>query len=429
MSARERIAQAAERWFLTEPLLFSVWTTHNLVAEPNIRTIRVRRGRIEYNPDFISSLHRRHLDMVLRCEALRIVLKHPYTRRKENRETAYLASNITLQEYLQTELPLPRARDIFGDNSFDRQYFEFYYYKLQESADQAMTGISVSSEGQGSSSDSGMSSDGMPSPYSQAPAWEDGESSDNSEETEAEGDAPDKTSAVYADASLCGKENTQDWDRDEFLHDRINEKIRIAHESNRWGTIAGYLQEQIIAALRPKLDYRAVLRHFRTSVLSVNRVLTRMKPSRRYGFLYMGSRRDFTTRLLFAVDVSGSVSNNDLKIGFSVINRFFKYGIQSVDVIQFDTEIKSKPVSLRRASRRVKVMGRGGTDFAPVMAYIDEHREYDGLVIFTDGYAGVPPAPQNKKTRVLWLFNSERNYQMMYKALGHIGRAAFLKED
>lgn len=74
-------------------------------------------------------------------------------------------------------------------------------------------------------------------------------------------------------------------------------------------------------------------------------------------------------------------------------------------------------------------MGRGGTDFAPVMAYIDEHREYDGLVIFTDGYAGVPPAPQNKKTRVLWLFNSESNYQMMYKALGHIGRAAFLKED
>ncbi len=420
MSARERIAQAVERWFLTEPLLFSVWTTHNLVAEPNIRTIRSGRGRIEYNPDFINALDRRRLDMVLRCEALRIVLKHPYTRRKENRETAYLASNITLQEYLQTELPLPRARDIFGDSSFDRQYFEFYYYKLQESADQAMTGISLPSEGQGNSSDSGMSSAGMSS---------DGESGDNSERTEAGGDAPDRLPAVYADASLCGKENTQDWDRDEFLHDRINEKIRIAHESNRWGTIAGYLQEQIIAALRPKLDYRAVLSHFRTSVLSVSRVLTRMKPSRRYGFLYMGSRRDFITRLLFAVDVSGSVSSNDLKIGFSVINRFFKYGIRSVDVIQFDTEIKSSPVSLRRASRRVKVMGRGGTDFAPVINYIDEHREYDGLIIFTDGCAQVPPVPQNKKTRVLWLFNSESNYQMMYKALCPIGRSAFLKED
>ncbi len=407
MTARDRIAQIAERWFLTDPLLFSVWTTHNLVAEPDIRTIRVRRGRIEYNPDFINALSQRHLNMVMRCEALRIILKHPYTRRKENREIAYLASNITLQEYLQTELPLPCAGDVFGTNDFDRQYFEFYYDKLQTAAHQSMTAASVNSPVPGISS-----------------------GNDRSEGTESDRDAPGEqaSAAMYADASRCGRENTQDWDRDEFIHDRINEKIRIAHESNRWGTIAGYLQEQIIASLRPKLDYRAVLRHFRTSVLSVSRVLTRMKPSRRYGFLYMGSRRDFTTRLLFAVDVSGSVSSNDLELGFSVINRFFKYGIQAVDVIQFDTEIKSRPVSLRRASRKVKVMGRGGTDFAPVIAYIDEHREYDGLIIFTDGYAEVPPVPQNKKTRVLWLFNSESNYQLMYKALRPIGRAAFLKE-
>ncbi|MEO1209623.1 MAG: hypothetical protein AAFX78_08790 [Cyanobacteria bacterium J06638_20] len=34
----------------------------------------------------------------------------------------------------------------------------------------------------------------------------------------------------------------------------------------------------------PKLDYRAVLRKFRTSILSQQRHLTRMKPNRRYGF-------------------------------------------------------------------------------------------------------------------------------------------------
>ncbi len=204
--------------------------------------------------------------------------------------------------------------------------------------------------------------------------------------------------------------------------------IRVAQASNRWGSIAGKLRERLLAALKPKLDYRAILRQFRTSILATNRVLTRMKPSRRYGFQYMGSRRDFTTKLLFAVDVSGSIPSADLERGFSLINQFFRYGIEQIDVIQFDIEVKGKPLALKRARRAVEVLGRGGTSFAPVLAYIDEHRHYDGLIIFTDGYAPVPPKPQNRSTRILWLFNHEANYQAMARGLRTIGQAAFLKE-
>ncbi len=233
----------------------------------------------------------------------------------------------------------------------------------------------------------------------------------------------------YASPEQSGRQNTQDWDADELMDERLNEQIRQAQENNSWGSIAGRLRERIIASLKPKLDYRGVLRQFRTSILSVNRVLTRMKPSRRYGFLYLGSRRDFTTHLLFAVDVSGSVSSDDLARGFSVLNRFFKYGIESIEVIQFDTEIKGPPLPLKKAQREVKVLGRGGTSFIPVIDYIDEHRHYDGLLIFTDGDAPMPPKPQNRRTRVLWLFNQESNYERIHKELRLIGRAAFLKED
>jgi len=54
------------------------------------------------------------------------------------------------------------------------------------------------------------------------------------------------------------------------------------------------------------IDYW-VLRLFRRSVLSERRRLTHMKPSRRYDFLYFGSRYEFATRLLVAVDISGSM--------------------------------------------------------------------------------------------------------------------------
>lgn len=400
--SRTRICQVVELWFLTEPLLFSVWTTHRLMANPGIGTIRVSAGNIEYHPDFIASLTQRQLESVLRSEAVRILLKHPYTRRRENAEIVYTASNITLREYMDIDLPFPSARDIFGTDQFNRQYFEFYYFKLQALADhQASAALGGSGD-----------------------FWDESQ-------TSSDGTAQDIPPIErYADAKMSGKENTRDWDKDELLGERINEKIQTAIESHKWGTVAGKLREQIIASLKPKLDYRSVLRQFRTSVLSVHRVLTRMKPSRRYGFLYMGSRRDFTTRLLFAVDVSGSISTQDLIRGFSVINQFFKYGVMSVDVIQFDTEIKTEePMTLKRARRNIEAFGRGGTDFTPVIEYINQHREYDGLVIFTDGIAPVPSVPKNRKTRILWLFNDQKRYDAMNMKLRHIGTAAFLKED
>ncbi len=111
--ARHRIARIVEKWLLVEPLLLATWTSHALVSEPRIQTIRVQRGRIEYNPDFIEQLSDRHLEATLRFEALRILLKHPYSRRQAHSAISYAASNLTLQEYLQTELPFPRARDVF----------------------------------------------------------------------------------------------------------------------------------------------------------------------------------------------------------------------------------------------------------------------------------------------------------------------------
>jgi hypothetical protein len=65
MTARERITEVVEKWFLVEPLLFAVWTTHELAVNPRIGTIRVRQGRVEYNPAFIDALDRQQLEQVL----------------------------------------------------------------------------------------------------------------------------------------------------------------------------------------------------------------------------------------------------------------------------------------------------------------------------------------------------------------------------
>ena len=431
--ARHRIARIVEKWLLVEPLLLATWTSHALVSEPRIQTIRIQRGQIEYNPEFIEQLSDRYLEATLRFEALRILLKHPYSRRQDHSAISYAASNLTLQEYLQTELPFPRARDIFSDRSYDKQFFEFYYHQLLEQ--QSPTGLTPSPEetaygtpGAGTEKSDVAPGSGM-SETAQSESFEPELAEESDPTSDPGNNHPQELLSVYTDPTLSGVENTNQWDLDELLSDRLDDLVKMAQANNSWGSIGDKLREHILANLHPKLDYRAVLRKFRTSILSQQRRLTRMKPNRRYGFAYMGSRRDFTTRLLFAIDVSGSMGTEELRQGFSVVNRFFNYGVLAIDVIQFDAKITTDGMTFRRAQKEVQLTGRGGTNFDPVLAYLKEHRDYDGLIIYTDGYAPCPPPPENRRTRILWLFVSEEHYRSCYPKLQHLGQGAYLKAN
>lgn len=258
--ARHRIARIVEKWLLVEPLLLATWTSHALVSEPRIQTIRVQRGRIEYNPEFIAQLSNRHLEATLRFEALRILLKHPYSRRQAHSAISYAASNLTLQEYLQTELPFPRAQDVFGDRNYDQLFFEFYYHKLLDQQSSSVQGAASGVPGVEMREANAALASGSPG-------------SCESEPTSIPSDRPPDLLVVYTDVNLSGVENTDQWDRDELLSDHLDDLVRMAQANNSWGSIGGKLRERILANLHPKLDYRAVLRKFRTSILSQQRRL------------------------------------------------------------------------------------------------------------------------------------------------------------
>ncbi|MFK7822055.1 MAG: VWA-like domain-containing protein [Planctomycetaceae bacterium] len=459
----KRLAEVVERWFLAEPILFAAWTTHRVSSNPRIENIRVRSGMIEFNPSFIAGLDQRTLTDVMRFETVRIILKHPYERRKPNGELAWEASNLALQECLQSELPMPAAADRFDSDAHSKKYFEYYYNLLwgnrtkPHKDDNSESELSTTQQDK-EKSDSAEQEESDSDPANEAcdDDSDDSETTDcNSKPNECDGssvcqncgDATCEDSSTcsggnnafseptdaetsfpagctveeYCDPEFCGTQNSMDWDYDQLFIEQLNDVITDIESSNNWGTIPGAARELILASRTPRLDYRRVLRSFRSTILSTNRCLTRMKPSRRYGFEYMGSRRDFTTRLLFAVDVSGSVGTKDIRAAFAIVNRLFKYGIEQIDVLWFDTQIRNhdlKPIEIKRAQRRIEVLGRGGTCFQPIMDYLDDYRQYDGLIIFTDGIAPVPDRPKrNRRTRVVWLFNREENWKKQHNNL------------
>ena len=191
------------------------------------------------------------------------------------------------------------------------------------------------------------------------------------------------------------------WEEDSLMSCTIDSIIEdIESSGSSWGSLAGSLAETIIANTKAKIDYRKTLSGFRASILSSKRHLTRMRPNRRSGFENMGSIRRFDTNLLIAVDVSGSISDEVLSHFYSVISKIFKYGIEHVDVVQFDCNL-SEVQSFEKAKKRIEIVGRGGTSFQPIFEFVHKNFKYDGLIIFTDGYAPKPKKPKGFKAKVV----------------------------
>ena len=399
MDIKQRLKNITEFWFLTEPLLFAAYCTHELIANNQIKIpLRTGQRRIEYNPTIIEEFSDKQIMEYLKIEVIRIILKHPYQRLPPfpNRKILTYASNITIADSYKTSVLLP------GVNQWPlpkNLCFEEYYNKI----------FAILSTPPEENANSGESI--IPPEFSPPSSDEDIESDSESSGSNASSQKTTKNKGRFNEQS-SEEQLSALWEEDEDICCDINDIIEIAEASNTWGTLSGNLIEIIKASKVIALDYRKILSLFKTSILSSKRSLTRMRPSRRFGFAYMGSRYNLSTNLLIAVDVSGSVTSNSLRNFFSVINRFFKNGIEKLDVIQFDHKLKTKePIPFKKAKQEVKIIGRGGTSFQPAADYYCSHPEYDGLIYFTDGYAPEPVFNTKRPIDVLWIFTGKREYE------------------
>ena len=412
MTVRERIQQETEQWFLTEPLFFTVYCTHRLKMNANMQcALRSGQGRIEYNPEIIEGVKDMELSAMLRVEMIRILLQHPYARQPLGCKPMVLqmASDMVISPaYHFGFLDMTRPEQ-YGLPS--GQHYEWYAKRLCEmgvhrDGDKPSEGNSCTNKQKGEDV-SEPSKEGNNQAQNIIQGSLGPEQGQSLEQRLAEDDGTDYTAL---------------WEEDSFQSRMITD---IVHSTTQWGSISGGMVELIKKAADGKIDYRNVLRAFRSSILSQKRCLTRMRPSRRFGFEQMGSRYDFVTRLLIAIDTSVSVGSEELGRYFRIITTFFKYGVQEIDVLMFDCTVQGKPIKLDEAKKNkqeFKVKGRGGTNFQAPIDYVKEYPNYDGLIIITDGYAETPEVPPHLSTKLLWVIDNENSYKQNYSSLRKTGR-------
>ncbi len=380
----------SDDWFLREPAFFALYCQQQL--EENARmdcALRCGQGKIEYNPLILKHKDYAEFEQLMRIEMIRIFLKHPYEREPEgcSREVMAIGSNITIADgycLLKNE-KLPLHDPTYYHLPLG-MYYEWYAKEISKQEDQ-----SESKENQNQSS-------------------------------QEQGKNPNDQGQGNSQILKGNSDLSELWREDSLQRQKINDLIE---RTSDWGTIPSDIVEQIKASTKARISNHLIWQGFRSAILNSQRQLTRMRPNRRTGFLQMGNTRQFSTKLLVAIDVSGSISTDSLENFYSSVNRLFRYGSVDIDICQFDAEL-GPIIPMKRAKSEIEVKGRGGTSFQPIIDYIAEHQEYDGLLILTDGQAPIPSIPPHFYPHILWVCQDKECYKAYHEWMETIGRCCYL---
>lgn len=173
------------------------------------------------------------------------------------------------------------------------------------------------------------------------------------------------------------------------------------------GVIPGELKgliDELNKTEPPKFNWKAYLRNFVGGSTQTFAKKTRRKKSKRFP-ANPGLKIQEQRHVLVGVDTSGSVSDKELAEFFHEMHHMHKTGTE-ITVVQCDTAISNIQKYRNSEDGKIKVHGRGGTIFDPVVDYYNENnRKFSCLIYFTDGEA---PAPQNPPNgRCLWVISTE----------------------
>lgn len=403
MQVKERLKNITSSWFYTEPVLFSISCTH-VLTENTAMNIPMRSGalRIEYNPELLSKMEDSELEEYLKVEMYRILLQHPYKRLPHNarKNILILASDVIIGTKCKITVPLSGIEYLkamshrfktlinpLGEKWAGTDEEKFFLRNLNTNR---VTGVFE------------------PVDDLSFEEWYRWIYFLISEVSIAGNNAGLKNVPSLNDFS---SEASDLWEENEEALQKINSDIQNAEIDQSWGSVGGGLQRTVKESSDFSMDYRRMLGQFRQKIVTSSRTLTRMKPSRRFGFNCMGSRYNRKADILIAVDVSGSITDENFNRFFCAIKNIFFLGIiEKIDVIFFDTNLKlSKPVPFRKKIELKEIQGRGGTNFQCVYDFFQESKDYNGMIIFTDGQGTVPVQKGNQN--VLWILTGRQDYE------------------
>ena len=371
------LSKTAKALMLLEPYYGFFLIMLNKTWRQDLPTAGVSKNGINYqlaiNEEFWTSLSEEHQLGLLKHELLHIAFGHLTSFGSfSDKKLANVAMDMEINQYIDTDW-LPKGGIMIEDyedlNLDEKAGCRYYYKKLQE--------LQQEKDKNGTCGNEPM---------------------DKLLDDIANGDVPDHSTWEEFDDLSEAEKKLIDKQIQKVLSDAKEQTIK------KRGRIPGEIEgvitiEEIVA---PKFDWRGYMRRFTGISTKVFTKKIRRKENRKFPES-PGLKLKMKQHMLLGIDTSGSVSDSELQEFMSEINHIYKAGVD-VTIIQCDTDIRA--IESYKGKFELNVLGRGGTEFDPVLEYYNENQKrYTSLVYFTDGECNTYVKP---KGHVLWVL-SERS--------------------
>jgi predicted metal-dependent peptidase len=382
----ELLAKASKELMLREPYWGFFLLMLNKVWDNKIPTAGVSKNGLNYqlaiNKEFFKSLSLEHRQGLIQHECMHISMQHlTQWFRFPNKKIANIAMDIEINQmidsdYLPEGAQLPETYP--GLNLDLKAGTRYYYEKLMEAEDQKQQ----------------TGSSGCPN-------------FDNISD-QMQGEEPKPGGAQLPDHSTWKEFEEVSEAEERVMKSQLDRIIQQAADMTvkKQGTIPGYIKDYLIklnTIVPPKFNWKGYIRRFVGTSAKVYVKKTRRKENIKFPD-FAGIKVKRKQNLLLAIDTSGSVSNNELLEFMNEIHHIYKTGVE-VTIIQCDTRITS--IEPYKGNPDLKIHGRGGTYFDPVLEYFNANlNKFNSLIYFTDGEAIAHVKPRRP---VLWVL-SERSH-------------------
>ena len=372
------LSKTAKALMLLEPYYGFFLIMLNKTWRQDLPTAGVSKNGINYqlaiNEEFWTSLSEEHQLGLLKHELLHIAFGHLTSFGSfSDKKLANVAMDMEINQYIDNDW-LPKGGIMIEDyedlNLDEKAGCRYYYKKLQE--------LQQEKDKNGTCGNEPM---------------------DKLLDDIANGDVPDHSTWEEFDDLSEAEKKLIDKQLQKVLSDAKEQTVK------KRGSIPGEIEgvitiEEIVA---PKFDWRGYMRRFTGVSTKVFTKKIRRKENRKFPES-PGLKLKMKQHMLLGIDTSGSVSDSELQEFMSEINHIYKAGVD-VTIIQCDTDIRA--IESYKGKFELNVLGRGGTEFDPVLNYYNENQKrYTSLVYFTDGecYTSVKP-----KGHVLWVLSERSN--------------------
>ena len=219
-------------------------------------------------------------------------------------------------------------------------------------------------------------------------------------------------------------EKTHDsWDEsDEIDEKTLKELTKKITDNSQKGSIPIYLEGMIksLKSSKGEIPWNLYLKKLMGTVESnKKKTITRRNRRQPNRLDLRGELRGHKAEIAVAIDISGSISNEEFKQAIKEVLNIVKNYNQEITIIECDKEIRRtyKVKSVKDIKERSAT--GGGTEFSPVFQYANS-KKLNLLIFFTDGKGEERLKVVPKGYKVLWVISGRGDKLSLHQPYGAV---------